>query len=1081
MRATQLVHTFPLLIGSILIIFVTIVYTVQLYGVHSFFGVAVLISGICTQVFIAKLINKLKKKVITATDHRVSLLTETMSSIKNLKMCALENVFSKRIHEFREVERKKLRMCQYLQCLNISLSLITPIVATITTILVFTLFDNNLTAVQAFTLIMLNNIAAQGIRLLPMIIREIIHGKLSLKRIEHVLQQEDEHIRKLVPTDSSCAIEVSLLQQNEQLFSDKLLECDKKMDNSNKNKMFRINHEQLVGIVGNVGCGKTMFLECILRQFTKCIKLYSCPILPTKEHNQMLSIEMNGAVAYLSQKPFLFDETIRENIIFGLPFNEQKYNEVIHSCALTQDLIELPEGDLSVVGERGIKLSGGQKQRIALSRAVYADSDILLLDDPFSSLDEQTAQFVFHNCIKKLLRKKTVLLVTTKTTFLESMDTIIFIKNRLPVACDIHCSLLKIDDYRNLITNLLFIESKKGISANHTNICVSNRKYVNTCISNKVNSNDEEEKNLETKYTDSTNTIKCYISRVGYGCSGIVITLFAAFAISNNFSYWWLSIWMSKCSQNSLSFSNWSQTKNVNSTNMHQNTGYYQSVYGSSVILLILFAFISSLLWTYFTSNASNRIHQQLLSHILDMPLSLIEKTKTGKIINLVTKDMDEVDNHVPRTLAAFLNRLFLVLFNVVVIMYVYPWFAIPTLISSATIFTVYTIFRTTVKHLKRIESNFRSPVITLISSTVQGLLTIKAYKKQSLFLFKFNTLCNKYWAAHYLHSCSMRWIYIRLDLLCILTTFIAASLAVFYKNFVGVSFAGLALTLSMQLNNNLQNLVRFGCEVESRITSVERIHNFIRNAEQEYKTNCFSLDGWPKEGKIKFNKVFMTYDNGKSFALKNISFEVNPREKIGIVGRTGAGKSSLVAALFRASEYIYGHISIDNLDTSEIPLQTLRSRMTVIPQETVIFQGTVRFNLDPFSQYSDEQLIKVIEQVMLKDKLNSLPQGLDTVVAEHGNNFSVGEQQLLCIARAILRHNKIIVFDEATNSIDCETENIIHDIIKKFFHNCTVLVITHNLRTVMRYDRILVIDNGKLVYDESPESFLQRQLNWLQ
>lgn len=1104
-----MVYNLPLLIGGPFIIIGSIIYLWWLIGPYCLVSFAVFTISYFLQYGIARLNGSYRKKVIEVTDQRISLMTEFLNYIKLIKLHAWEKPMTKNITQIRSKERSLLEKCQYLQTLNTLISGISPYMATIFTIVVYTLLKNDLKPSEAFTLITVNFIAAHGIKTLPLSIRDAVNGNIAIKRIQKIFLLYDRDGYTTLPSNPEHAVYISnatLMWDEEISIVEKDAEPNKPIlkvidaENSAKDETspdsalvtpvaptyalkkisLIIPKGKLLGICGSVGSGKSSLLLSLLGQ----MKLV---------HGQ---VAVRGSCAYVPQQSWILQASLRDNILFGHPFNSKRYYEAIYCCGLTEDVAHLPCGDQTEIGDHGANLSGGQKQRVCLARALYADKEVYLLDDPLSAVDYLVGRHVFHHCLKGALRGKSILFVTHQIQYLEECDSVIFMRNGEIGEQGTHEELLaRCSEYSVLVQMLsknkekLSEENEKSkdecefpIVDLQSSLLSQNQNFskcenMASSLSDVADSDapDGHINEKETKQMSiSWDTYKCYMKAAGgYIVCSLVLIWFIFYAAVAAFSNWWLGYWLNQGSGNSTDDQpDIIAEAEKDNISLNPQLNFYQLVYGLSAVMLIIIGVILGFLFSKTSLRASNSLHDLALIRIAQSPMHFFDTVPIGRILNIFTRDLDEVDTQLPVLIETFLQYLMFIIFSLVVIAIVFPWFSIPLVIIAIGFIFLQRIFRAIMRELKYQENVSRGPIYSHITATIDGIVSIQAFKKQDEFIEKFIQLVDSNASPLYLYYSSMRWFSIRMNFLCVLIILIVCLFGLFLKGNVAVAFIALAITLTVQMCSFYQYVTRLGCDVEARFTSVKRIQSYIEKLELESPAivdNSRPPVDWPTRGRISFRDVTMRYRAGLPLALKGVTFDIDSQEKIAIIGRTGAGKSSIGVTLFRLVEVTSGSIFIDGLDISQFGLDDLRPRISIIPQDPILFRGTVRYNLDPINQHMDMELWDVLEQTHIKDKIMSMDGGLDAFLLEGGRNFSMGERQLLCMARALLQRNKIVLLDEATANIDPELDSLIQDTIHEVFNDCTVLTIAHRKSTVMRCHRALVLSDGKVVEFDKP------------
>uniref|UniRef100_A0A7N6AF19 ATP-binding cassette, sub-family C (CFTR/MRP), member 12 n=1 Tax=Anabas testudineus TaxID=64144 RepID=A0A7N6AF19_ANATE len=1072
------------------LLIVCIVYACYILGYTALTGVFIYLIFIPIQLFMAKLINKFRWKAMLMTDSRVRTMNEILSSIKLIKMYAWEDSFEKKIAGLRKTEKKHMQRVSYVQNVNTSITSIIPTFATVITFITHTSLGLSLNTSEAFTTIAIFNSMRFCLALLPLSTKALAEAAVSIARLRKILliQNPDPYLIQSKDSDSAIVMKNATFcwsKPDSQSDPTPSTESDvngHKVDRTShhepsetlptlNNISFTLPKGNLLGVCGNVGSGKTSLISSILEQM----------------HLKQGSITADGTFAYVSQQAWIFHGSVQENILMGEPFDQAKYDRTVDACSLRADLKILPYGDQTEIGERGLNLSGGQKQRISLARAVYSNKDIYLLDDPLSAVDAHVGKHIFEECIKKVLKGKSIILVTHQLQYLEFCDDILVLEDGVVLEAGNHQALVKDNGrYAQLIINYQMEQSKRFAHCQQAEKEEKESSPQDTdqlkevelkdCGDTAVKAGDQ----LVSQESSSEGSVSWRVyhqycqAAGGYFVVFLTILNIVLMIGSTAFSSWWLSFWLGQGDgvSNIHSLHSNATTSNQGDISQNPHLHFYQMVYGVMVLVMVVLAILKCFIYTHVTLNAACKFHDTMFRKVIASPMSFFDTTPTGRILNRFAKDQEEVDTVLPLHMDPFLQFCLLVAFTIIIISSVFPYMLIAVLVMGI-LFTLI-VFQRSIRHMKKMENISRSPCISLTTSTLQGLSTIHAYNTRDSHIALFKSL-NDINSNHYLlfHS-GTRWLSFWLDFMAAAMTLMVSLFVVLSSNdLISPSLKGLAMSYTIQLTGLLQYVVRQSTEVEARFNSVERLQEYIKVRLREILT--VNTKGWPKSGAITFQNYKMRYRENTPIVLNRLNFLIQAGEKLGIVGRTGSGKSSLGVALFRLVEPAGGTVLIDGVDTNDIGLHDLRSKLSVIPQDPVLFIGTVRYNLDPFDDYTDEEIWMALEKTYMKDSISRLEGNLQAPVLENGENFSVGERQLMCMARALLRNSKIILLDEATASIDSETDALIQNTIKDAFHHCTMLTIAHRINTVLNSDRILVMDKGEVAELDPPDVLTQR------
>ncbi|KAJ4413748.1 ATP-binding cassette transporter yor1 [Gnomoniopsis sp. IMI 355080] len=1054
-------------------------------------GFALLVIGMPALTRAIKSLFRRRQKINKVTDQRVSLTQEILQAVRFVKYFGWESSFLKRLGELRT---KEIGMIQKLMSIRngiMAVSISLPIFASMLSFITYTLTDNGLQASTVFSSLALFNGLRMPLNLLPLVIGQVTDAWNSLKRIQEYLLLEEQTDEATFDHEAKSAVQlrnaeftwertptqdadkVSALTKpgakpgetkKEAKAAQKAAKAAQKeaaaaaaaaaagaddndgstlVDDREPFKLqdlnFEIGRNELVAVIGTVGSGKTSLLAALAGDMRR-----------TRGETIL-----GASRAFCPQSAWIQNTTVKENILFGKDLDRSWYKQVIKACALQPDLDMLPSGDATEIGERGITISGGQKQRLNIARAIYFDADIILMDDPLSAVDAHVGRHIFDNAILGLLKDKCRVLATHQLWVLNRCDRIIWMDQG---------KIQAIDTFDNLIRDHVGFQQLMESTA------LEEKQEDGATALTTVDANDTKGKKKK-RSKGLMQSEERAVSSVGwsvYGdflrASGSILNgplIFALLVLSqgaNIVTNLWLSWWTA----DKYGF----------------ETGVYIGIYAGlgAVQALLMFLFMVTL--TIVGTSASKLMLKKAITRALRAPMSFFDTTPLGRITNRFSRDVDVMDNTLSDAMRMYFFSVASILSVFGLIIAYFHYFAIALVPLFIMFLFATSFYRASAREVKRFESVLRSNVFAKFGEGLSGVATIRAYGLKDRFINDLRSAIDEMNSAYYLTFSNQRWLSVRLDAVGNALVFTTGILVITSRFNVNPSIGGLVLSYILSTVMMIQFTVRQLAEVENGMNSVERLRYYGTQLEEEAPLHTIDVPPtWPDKGEIIFDNVEMRYRDGLPLVLKGLDMHVRGGERIGIVGRTGAGKSSIMSTLFRLVEISAGHITIDGIDIATIGLNDLRKRLAIIPQDPTLFRGTIRSNLDPFNEHTDLALWSALRQADLVSQ-DAEPDDaaedrgrihLDSIVEEDGLNFSLGQRQLMALARALVRGSQIIVCDEATSSVDMETDDKIQATIASGFRGKTLLCIAHRLRTIIGYDRICVMDQGRIAELDTP------------
>ncbi|KAK9779422.1 putative Metal resistance protein YCF1 [Seiridium cardinale] len=1080
----------------------------QLVGWSMLAGIGVMIVMIPINGFIARFMKRLQKQQMKNKDSRSRLISEIITNMKSIKLYAWSTAFMNKLNHVRnDLELQNLRKIGAGQAVANFTWSTTPFLVSCSTFAVFVFTQNKpLTTEIVFPALTLFNLLTFPLAVLPMVITSIIEATVAVGRLTDYLTAEEVQPDAIEFNDAAEERGEETVVIHDGQFS-----WDRHGSKNVLRDIHFVAHKgELTCVVGRVGAGKSSLLQSILGDLWK----------------EKGTVRVKGNIAYVAQQPWIMNATVKENIIFGHRYDSNFYEKTIKACALLDDFNQLPDGDETVVGERGISLSGGQKARVALARAVYARADIYLLDDVLSAVDSHVGRHLIDNVLgsEGLLSSKCRILATNAISVLTSADYIyqlkdgeIHEKGTFPqlmamrggisdlvkstgqdsgqpseehspeesssessstyLEPDAAIDKEEIEEAQENVPELAPIRAGASSSANRRTGSMSTLRRASAASFKgpRGKLSDEEDpssKTRQTKEHSEQGKVKWDVYLEYAKTSNIVaVIIYLVTLIAAQTGQIGGSVWLK----------NWAEMNSDAGGN--PQVGKYLGIYfafgvGSAGLTVIQ----TLILWIFCSIEASRKLHERMATAIFRSPMSFFDTTPAGRIMNRFSSDVYRLDEVLARTF----NMLFVNLarsgFTLVIVSVSTPAFIALIIPLSAMYYWIQRYYLRSSRELKRLDSVSRSPIYAHFQESLGGISTIRAYRQQGRFELENEWRVDTNLRAYYPSISANRWLAVRLEFIGAIIILSAAGFAIISVTNHGnltPGMVGLAMSYALQITTSLNWIVRQTVEVETNIVSVERVLEYARLPSEapEIIHRHRPPVAWPANGALQFHNYSARYRAGLDLVLKNINLDIKSHEKIGVVGRTGAGKSSLTLALFRLIEPDTGNISIDDLNTSTIGLLDLRRRLAIIPQDAALFEGTVRDNLDPGHVRDDTELWSVLDHARLKEHVASMEGGLEAKINEGGSNLSQGQRQLVSLARAMLTPSNILVLDEATAAVDVETDAALQETLRSpLFAHRTIITVAHRINTILDSDRVVVLDKGEVVEFDTPQELIKKK-----
>ncbi|KAL4876553.1 P-loop containing nucleoside triphosphate hydrolase protein [Aspergillus karnatakaensis] len=1082
-KISDLLSYCHLLLDSVIEISISAVFLVYLLGWKA------TIAGCAIPLLLIPLYYRVTKKysikeqsLMERRDEKSESLTEMVRGMRQIKFSALESEWYDKILQLRGKELQEQQAVFRYNIYITALWTFGPICMSFLSIVTHIYVKGSISPSTAFTALSLFENLQATLTNLPEVFTDLLDARVSLRRISRFLGLED-HVDDRVKGD-----EITFCDATISWSSSASDQTEERFELRDLNLSFP--SRQLSIISGRSGAGKSLLLQMLIGEADVVEGSVIIPRADDAKDGLLPSGWLvDGMVAYVSQDPWIENATIRDAILFGLPFDQGRYEDVIHACALTPDLKIFPDGDKTDIGSNGINLSGGQKWRLALARALYSRARILIFDDIFSAVDSHVGRHLYENALTgKLAEGRTRILAT----------------HHVKMCLDGAAYLVKLDNGRVVqaktlqgSANVDGIDTEDSTGTTNSRAPSPSRTTQTTrreSVSKAAKFYEEEKR--ETGFVKAM-VYKRYMAASGghlrWLTIGILFILAVFFYLG---SPYWVSIWTRSYEDNTAP-SLLDQPAMLGGpitpsgvSGIDDRLIYYGSVYLAISIGSWLLGMVRTLIILNGSIQASKVMFEQFATSILRSPLRFLDTTPVGQILNRFTSDFGTLDSDLALTAAYVMHGAVFILGIVVAALVTSPVIVGLGLVAFLASWVVARVYVTGARETKRLESTAKSPLFELVGSLLTGLPTVRAFGREEAYIQRMYDLIDTHCQALWHRRLFVAWMDFWLSMVG--AVFVASVTMIFVViRSLDAPLAGFALSFALELSNVISWLLSDYARLEVNFNAAERIVEYT-NLEQEPQDGVQVPASWPTRGELEVTDLTVSYAPSLPPVLRNLNFTIQPGERVGIVGRTGAGKSSLAMTLLRCLDIRSGSIHIDGTDIASIRLHDLRSRVGMISQDPIVFEGTVRKVLDPFSQYDDSELRDALEKVGLSSPTQAQPNtfkpdqiedptskqntiSLSFPIASSGKNLSQGQRQLLCLARALVSRPKILIMDEATASIDMESDTRIQRVLREEISvsGCTLLVIAHRLSTIADFDRVIVLDRGEVVENDTPKSLM--------